>query len=56
MKVVFVKTNENMSDDFTKNVSGEIYDSHQEEMVMEKEQMFPNEGRVSGKTSTDAGD
>lgn len=34
LKIVFVKTKENKSDIFTKNVSSEIYDSHVQDYVM----------------------
>ena len=36
LKVVFVKTTENKSDLFTKNVSLNIYDSHVQDYVMER--------------------
>jgi hypothetical protein len=36
LKIVFVKTTENKSDMFTKNVSGEIYDAHVNDFVMSR--------------------
>jgi hypothetical protein len=35
IKVVFVKTANNKSDMFTKNVSGEAYDAHIDSYIME---------------------
>jgi hypothetical protein len=36
IKIVFVKTEENMSDVFTKNVTSEVYDSHVDEYVQDR--------------------
>jgi hypothetical protein len=39
LKVMFVKTDKNKSDIFTKNVSGEIHEKHQGEYVCTKEDL-----------------
>ena len=36
LKIIFVKTSENLSDGFTKNVSGDIYEKHMPEIVTDK--------------------
>ena len=35
LKVIFVKTLENVSDGFTKNVSGDVYDAHVKEFLLD---------------------
>jgi hypothetical protein len=42
VKIVFVKTTENKSDMFTKNVSGEDYDEHIENYIMDCKDITPN--------------
>ena len=37
IKITFVKSDRNLSDGFTKNVSGDIYDTHNKEMIADKE-------------------
>ena len=39
LKVVFVKTDENMADIFTKNVSSELQDKHRENFVWNIDEM-----------------
>lgn len=39
LKIIFVKTKENKSDMFTKNVSGEIYDAHVNDFIMAKSEI-----------------
>ena len=36
IKIVFVKSGDNMSDPFTKNVNGELYDKHSRNYIMDK--------------------
>jgi hypothetical protein len=36
IKIIFVRTKENRSDGFTKNVTGEIYDAHVETFMAGK--------------------
>ena len=40
LKIVFVKTDENVADIFTKNVSGEILEKHVDSYVMPKDDVF----------------
>ncbi len=37
IKIVFVRTKDNLSDEMTKNVTGEIYNSHVSEYMAERE-------------------
>ena len=37
IRIIFVRSEENLADEFTKNVSGDIYDAHVEEYMAEKE-------------------
>ena len=39
IKIVFVRSEKNLSDMFTKNVTGEIYDSHSKSYVGTKEEL-----------------
>jgi hypothetical protein len=52
IKIIFVRTAENTSDGFTKNVSGDIYDKHCKEFIAERgnysEGVSDLAGRVSG--------
>ena len=40
IKIIFVRTNDNVSDGFTKNVTGDIYDKHCKEFIAERERYF----------------
>jgi hypothetical protein len=40
IKIIFVRTDENVSDGFTKNVSGDIYDRHCKEFIAERDRNF----------------
>jgi hypothetical protein len=40
IKIIFVHTDENVSDGFTKNVSGDIYDKPCKEFIAEWERYF----------------
>ncbi len=40
LKIVFVKTDENKSDGFTKNVSGEIYEKHAKDHIIDKNRLL----------------
>jgi hypothetical protein len=40
IKIIFVRTDDNVSDGFTKNVSGDIYDRHCKEFIAERERYF----------------
>jgi hypothetical protein len=42
VKIVFVKTTENKSDMFTKNVSGEAYDVHIDNYIMDRKDITRN--------------
>jgi hypothetical protein len=42
IKVIFVKTSENKSDMFTKNVSGEAYDDHIDNYIMDRNNISRN--------------
>ena len=37
LEVKFVKTTENVSDGFTKNLNGELYDKHKKSFIQDKE-------------------
>ena len=37
IKIIFVRTEENVSDGFTKNVSGDIYERHCKEFIAERD-------------------
>jgi hypothetical protein len=39
IKIIFVKTAENLSDWFTKNVSSQIYDEHKKRFIKEREEV-----------------
>ena len=36
LKIIFVKSEENVSDGFTKNVSGDIYEAHKNHYLSDK--------------------
>ena len=40
IKIIFVRSADNMADPFTKNVIGEVYDSHVKEFVIDCELFF----------------
>jgi hypothetical protein len=40
VKIVFVKTTENKTDMFTKNMSGEAYDEHIDSYIMDRKDMW----------------
>jgi hypothetical protein len=42
IKIVFVKTQDNKADMFTKNVSGEVYDEHVESFIMDCKDITPH--------------
>jgi hypothetical protein len=52
IKIVFVKTANNTSDIFTKNLSKELFEKHQNKFVVDKDKVNDDdwniEGRVSG--------
>jgi hypothetical protein len=37
IRIIFVRSEENLADGFTKNVTGDIYDAHVKEFMSEKE-------------------
>ena len=39
LKIIFVKTADNISDGMTKNISGDLYEKHSPKLVCEKESM-----------------
>jgi hypothetical protein len=42
IKIVFVKTQDNNADMFTKNVSGEVYNEHVESFIMDRKDITPH--------------
>jgi hypothetical protein len=40
VKIIFVRSEDNISDPFTKNTPGNIYEEHTAEFVAQKEQML----------------
>jgi hypothetical protein len=49
MKIIFVKSEDNKADGFTKNVSGDIYEKHKNDFILNKNEVLKDcdiEGRV----------
>ena len=40
LSIIFVRTADNVADPFTKNVTGDVYDSHVKEFVVDREIYF----------------
>jgi hypothetical protein len=44
IKIIFVKSEENLSDGFTKNITGTLYDAHTREFMAEREALLNGAG------------
>jgi hypothetical protein len=44
IKIIFVRTDENTSDGFTKNVTGDIYERHCKEFIAERRHYYQGDG------------
>jgi hypothetical protein len=53
IKIVFVKTEDNKADQFTKNVTGDVYDKHVEDFVADQKE-FSCENEQHGRVLEDA--
>lgn len=51
LKIVFVKTKDNLSDGFTKNVTSDVYDRHTPQNQIDKEEILKSTETETGRVS-----